>query len=183
MPCREFSESSARRKKGFAPRPDAFSIKGMKRTFCLLATMAFFAIPPLGLAKETSLKQVRLEYIQNYIEEAAAKERLEPALLKAIIQVESNFNHKAVSRVGAKGLMQLMPFTAKEMGKQKALDSHDPRANVLAGARYFRGLINQFEGDVKLAVAAYNAGPGAVERYHGAVSRRSALCGDAKLRG
>lgn len=160
----DFSEQ---RKKGFAPRPDAFSIKGMKRTFCLLATMAFFAIPSHVLAKETPLKQVQLEYIQTYVEEACAKERIEPALLKAIIQVESNFNHKAVSRVGAKGLMQIMPFTAKELGKKKALDSRDPRANVLAGARYFRSLINQFEGNVKLAVAAYNAGPRAVVKYHG----------------
>ncbi|MGE3263371.1 MAG: lytic transglycosylase domain-containing protein [Bacteriovoracia bacterium] len=139
----------------------------MKRTFCLLATMAFFAIPEQGHAKASPLKQVRLEYIQTYVEEAAAKERLEPTLLSAIIRVESNFNHKAVSPVGAKGLMQLMPFTAKGLGKDKALDSRNPRANILAGAHYLRGLINQFQGDLRLAVAAYNAGPNAVLRHGG----------------
>jgi soluble lytic murein transglycosylase-like protein len=132
-----------------------------------MATMAFSVIP-LAQAKELSpLKRVRREYIQNYVEEACAKERLEPALLSAIIQVESNFNHKATSRVGAKGLMQIMPFTARDMGKVKALDSTNPRANILAGAHYLRGLINQFQGDLKLAVAAYNAGPGAVMKHGG----------------
>lgn len=146
---------------------EPFSIKSMKRTFCLLATMAF-SVAPLAQAKEISpLKRVRREYIQNYVEEACAKERLEPTLLSAIIQVESNFNHKAVSPVGAKGLMQIMPFTAKELGKVKALDPRDPRANILAGAHYFRELINQFQGDLKLAVAAYNAGPSAVLKHGG----------------
>ncbi|MGZ3692881.1 MAG: lytic transglycosylase domain-containing protein [Bdellovibrionota bacterium] len=140
----------------------------MKRTFCLLAMMAFFAIPQSAEAKEISpLKKVRRELIQDYVEEAAAQERLEPTLLSAIIQVESNFNHKAVSPVGAKGLMQIMPFTAIELGKRKALDSRNPRANILAGAHYLRGLINQFQGDLRLAVAAYNAGPNAVLKHRG----------------
>jgi soluble lytic murein transglycosylase-like protein len=130
--------------------------------------MAFFAIPSHGHAREFSpLRKIRLEYIQDYIEEAAAKERLEPALLRALIRVESNFNHKAVSPVGAKGLMQIMPLTAAELGNKKALDAHNPRANILAGTHYLRTLINQFEGNVKLAIAAYNAGPNAVTKYRG----------------
>lgn len=136
----------------------------MKRIFILLAMTATSP----ALAKPISpLKAVRMEYIQTYVEEAAARESLEPTLLSAIIRVESNFNHKAVSRVGAKGLMQIMPFTAKGLGKVKALDTTNPRANILAGAHYLRGLINQFSGDLRLAVAAYNAGPNAVLKHKG----------------
>jgi soluble lytic murein transglycosylase-like protein len=130
--------------------------------------MATFAIPERVLAKEASLlKRIRLDYIEAYIEEAATKERLEPALLRALIRVESNFNHKATSRVGAKGLMQIMPFTAEELGNKKALDHRNPRANILAGTHYLRTLINKFTGDLKLALAAYNAGPNAVLKHKG----------------
>lgn len=140
----------------------------MKRTFSLLATMAAFAIPGNGVAKgKSGLEALRLEYIQDYVEEAAAKERLEPALLRAIIKVESNFNHKAVSRVGAKGLMQILPPTAAELGHKRALDHTNPRANILAGAKYLRAMINEFRGDLPLALAAYNAGPNAVKKYDG----------------
>jgi soluble lytic murein transglycosylase-like protein len=63
--------------------------------------------------------------------------------------------------------MQIMPLTAEELGSKKALDQHNPRANILAGSHYLRELINQFGGDVSLSLAAYNSGPSAVERYHG----------------
>lgn len=141
----------------------------MKRTFCLLATMAFTFSPDAQAGrKETSLIQrIRLDYIEGYIEEAATKERLEPALLRALIRVESNFNHKATSRVGAKGLMQIMPLTAAELGNKKALDHRNPRANILAGSHYLRKMINEFSGDLKKAIAAYNAGPSAVRKYKG----------------
>lgn len=143
-------------------------MESMKRTFALLATMAAFALSGEGRAEKISrLKELRLEFIQDYVEEAAAKERLEPALLRAIIRVESNFNHKAVSPMGARGLMQLMPPTADQVGIRKALDHKNPRANILAGARYLRNMINQFRGDLRLALAAYNAGPGAVEKFRG----------------
>jgi soluble lytic murein transglycosylase-like protein len=133
-----------------------------------MATMASFAICDHALAAEkSSLKQIQLDYIQAYIEEAAAKERLEPSLLRAIIKVESNFNYRAVSHVGARGLMQLMPATAEGIGRIKALDQTNPRANILAGANYIRSMINQFQGDLKLAIAAYNAGPTAVLKYNG----------------
>lgn len=161
----------------FSEKQNLFSIECMKRTFCLLATMAFFAFPSEGraqkdlpkksLTKSPQLKQIRLEYIEDFINEAAAKEKLEASLLRAIIRVESNFNHKAQSKVGAKGLMQLMPFTADEVGNRKALDFKNPRANILAGARYLREMINRFNGDLMLAVAAYNAGPTAVNKYKG----------------
>lgn len=160
-------------------------MKVMKRTFCLLAMMATIALPLPSEAdaanainrkpthqrvnrKASSLiKRIRLDYIEAYIEEAATKERLEPALLRAVIRVESNFNHKATSRVGAKGLMQIMPLTAAELGNKKALDHKNPRANILAGSRYLRTMINDFRGDLPKAIAAYNAGPNAVRKYKG----------------
>lgn len=133
-----------------------------------MATMASFAICSHAHARKvSSLKALQLDYIQSYIEEAAAKERLEPSLLRAIIKVESNFNHRAVSHVGARGLMQIMPATAEGIGRVKALDHTNPRANVLAGASYIRTMINQFQGNLELAIAAYNAGPTAVTKYNG----------------
>ncbi|RQD64533.1 MAG: lytic transglycosylase domain-containing protein [Desulfonatronovibrio sp. MSAO_Bac4] len=88
---------------------------------------------------------------------------IDPVLIQAMIQVESNFNPVAVSHAGAEGLMQIMPETQKDLGLTTPFD---PRDNIEAGTRYFRYLIDRF-GDVSLALAAYNAGPGRVERYNG----------------
>ena len=86
---------------------------------------------------------------------------LPPALLKAVVAVESNFVTGAVSSAGAVGLMQLVPATALEMA---VVDSFDPADNIYGGARYLRIQINRFAGDLRLSLAAYNAGPAAVER-------------------
>jgi soluble lytic murein transglycosylase-like protein len=91
--------------------------------------------------------------------------KLDPALLYAVITQESGGNPGEVSSKGAKGLMQLMDGTARELGVG---NSFDPRQNILGGARYLRQMLDRFGGDLRLALAAYNAGPGAVER-HGAV--------------
>ena len=118
-----------------------------------------------GFAKKLSKEQSRL--ISLYIREAAAKQNLEIALIRSVIAVESAFNHRAVSRAGAKGLMQIMPRTAESLGDLDALDPGNPRANILTGTRLLRKLINNYRGDLKLALAAYNAGKGAVEKYRG----------------
>lgn len=98
------------------------------------------------------------------IEEAARRYRLDPRLLKAVIQVESDFNHRAISEDGAVGLMQLMPEKASELGVK---DAFDPFENLDAGARYLSELLRKYDGDLTLALAAYNAGEEAVRTYGG----------------
>jgi hypothetical protein len=93
---------------------------------------------------------------------SANKYSLDPVLIYLVMREESGFNHRAVSRVGARGLMQLMPGTAARLGVRNI---HDPVQNVDAGTRYLRTLIEMFNGDVNLALAAYNAGEGAVLKY------------------
>lgn len=93
---------------------------------------------------------------------ASKRQDVSFALLKALIKTESNFNPKAVSRAGAKGLMQIMPANIKDL---KIKDPFDPQENIMGGARYLKQLIKRFNGELPLALAAYNAGPTAVERY------------------
>lgn len=96
------------------------------------------------------------------ITQAAGQYGIEPALLHAVISVESGYNAKAVSKRGAAGLMQLMPATAKRFG---VADVFDPQDNVRAGAKYLNELLKLFDNDVHLALAAYNAGEAAVLKY------------------
>lgn len=100
----------------------------------------------------------------DVIAAAARKYGLDPALIAAVIQQESGFNPNDESSVGAKGLMQLMDDTAAGLG---VTDSFDPAQNVDGGARFLRDMLDQFGGDLSLALAAYNAGPGAVQKYGG----------------
>ncbi|HHE74342.1 MAG TPA: lytic transglycosylase domain-containing protein [Desulfobacteraceae bacterium] len=98
------------------------------------------------------------------IKTAAARHKIDPALVKAVIMAESRYNHLAVSKKGAGGLMQLMPNTAKSLGVQ---DIFDPEDNITGGVRYLKKLLNRFDGDTKLALAAYNAGSRYVRHYGG----------------
>jgi len=108
----------------------------------------------------------RLERWREHIRAAAEKYRLPEALLLAVMAVESNFDHQALSEKGAMGLMQLMPLTAKDM---YVSDAWDPAQNIDGGARYLRILANQYSGDMVKTLAAYNAGPEAVRRAGGGV--------------
>ena len=102
--------------------------------------------------------------IERLVAANASAWGVDPALVKAIIANESGFDANATSRTGAQGLMQLEPATAASLC---VTDAYDPAQNVWGGTRYMRGLLDRFHGDLRLAVAAYNAGPGAVEKYGG----------------
>ena len=101
---------------------------------------------------------------RDIISQAANKYNLPEKLISAVIKQESNFNNGVVSHAGAQGLMQLMPGTAKFLGVK---DSFDPVQNVMGGAKYLRQMLNQFGGNIELALAAYNAGPGNVKKHDG----------------
>ena len=95
---------------------------------------------------------------------AGVKAGVDPRFLHAVIKQESRYKNKAVSHVGAQGLMQLMPATAKRFGNK---DPYDSASNIEAGTKYLKWLLKRFNGDVKLALAGYNAGEGAVAKYNG----------------
>ncbi|MGH1347178.1 MAG: lytic transglycosylase domain-containing protein [Nannocystales bacterium] len=115
----------------------------------------------------------RIALVQPWVDSAAYDYELEPQLLNAMIWVESRFVERATSPAGAQGLMQLMPPTAKELaqklGRPRA-SSYDPEFNITAGALYIRKMLDRYDGDLELALAAYNAGPGNVDKWtkHGA---------------
>ena len=129
------------------------------------------AVSEVGTAQLTDQKQdfskTAVEndpLFRSIIQEASDRYEVEPELIHAIIMAESSYNPKAVSRKGARGLMQLMPSTAKALGVK---DSFNPEHNIDGGVRYFRQLLDRFGGDVKMALAAYNAGSRKVREYKG----------------
>ncbi|NND91410.1 MAG: lytic transglycosylase domain-containing protein [Granulosicoccus sp.] len=107
---------------------------------------------------------IRARELEDRIASAAMQFSVNRALIKAVARVESCFNPAAVSRAGARGLMQLMPATADELGVS---DVHDLTQNLHGGTRYLAQLLKRYSGDTRLALAAYNAGPGNVDRYDG----------------
>jgi len=106
---------------------------------------------------------------EKLVREAAERHRVDPALIRAVIETESNWNPLAVSRKGAVGLMQLIPTTAQRFGVN---DLYSPQQNVDAGVKYLKTLLERYNGNLDLALAAYNAGEGAVDRAHGVPSYR-----------
>jgi len=128
---------------------------------------------PMQLTKPAAENSIAVQTGSNYnrmieksIHNAAQKYNLPAALIRGVIRAESNFEVGAVSRAGAQGLMQLMPGTAKELGVDNPFDIEQ---NIDGGARYLRKMLDSFGGDIKVALAAYNAGPGAVAKYGGNV--------------
>lgn len=102
--------------------------------------------------------------VEKLVREASERHNVDPALVRAVIETESNWNPGAVSRKGAAGLMQLIPTTAQRFGVN---DAFNPKQNVEAGVRYLKVLLERYNGNLDLALAAYNAGEGAVDRAHG----------------
>jgi Transglycosylase SLT domain len=109
-------------------------------------------------------KAAATDHFDALIQEASIKYGVDPNLVRAVIRTESNFNPLATSRVGAKGLMQLMPKLAKELGIS---DVFNPRENIFGGVKYLSKLLDRHDGDVSLALASFNAGPRNVLRYKG----------------
>lgn len=121
------------------------------------------AAPPSTAQNRPKPPSPRELALNGHIESAAKKHQVDPALLRAVIETESRFNSAAVSAKGAVGAMQLMPGTARRFG---VLDRSDPARNIDAGTAYLKELLTRFGGNLSLALAAYNAGEGAVIRHH-----------------
>jgi len=120
------------------------------------------------------------KHLTAVIQDASRQHGVDPRLVAAVVRRESAWNENAVSRVGACGLMQLMPDTARFLGVSNIFD---PRENISGGTRYLRTLLDTFNGDLDLALAAYNAGPGAVQKYRGVPPYRETRAYVAAVRG
>jgi soluble lytic murein transglycosylase-like protein len=127
-------------------------------------TLLTFDSGTSALAAPTSLRGFTTgdAQIDNYVTQSATKNGIDPLLLYSIMHQESSFKSRAISPKGARGLMQLMPGTAARYG---VTNIFDPKQNIEGGARYMRFLLNRFDGDLSLALAGYNAGEGAVDKY------------------
>ncbi len=122
-------------------------------------------LPPLPVApNDVTPTSAAANGVESLIQTYAAKHNLPTSLVKAVIQTESGGNPRAVSHAGAMGLMQLMPANVREAGIS---DPFDPEQNIAAGTRQLAGLMDHYHGDLDLALAGYNAGPGAVHKYGG----------------
>ena len=117
-----------------------------------------------GSSEVSAAEQANREKIEQMIREVSARYRVDPALVRAVMQTESNWNSSAVSRKGALGLMQLVPRTAQQLGVNNAFDA---KQNLDGGVHYLHMLLERYNGDLDRALAAYNAGPGAVDRAGG----------------
>lgn len=127
------------------------------------ASRAGSALAP-GESDERGYRVLSRAEIDKYVEELAAKHNVDPELIRAVIAAESGYNPAATSRKGAQGLMQLMPGTAQQLGVR---DAYNAKQNLEAGVRYLRALLDKYNGDLDKALAAYNAGEGAVARAGG----------------
>jgi soluble lytic murein transglycosylase-like protein len=131
------------------------------------ATESAAASPATDASMPASRKPVGSRPFAALIESVSVRHGVDPALVHAVIEAESNYRSTAKSQVGARGLMQVMPATARDLGVTSSRLLFDPAHNVEAGVKYLKFLFDRFEGDLPTVLAAYNAGPGAVDKYSG----------------
>lgn len=125
------------------------------------------AVAEPGPASGQSRLPLEARPFADVIETVSLKHGIDPALVHAVVEAESNYRPAARSHMGARGLMQVMPATAREVGVRSATSLFDPQANIEAGVRYLKSLLERFDGNLSKALAAYNAGPAAVLKYGG----------------
>ena len=123
-----------------------------------------FSVYKAGAYRSRGTGKLNKNAYNDIIREVASETSLEPSLIKAVIHVESAFNHRAVSPKGARGLMQLMPGTARDLGVKNSFHAEE---NISGGSRHLARLLVKYKGNLKFALAAYNAGEEAVQRYNG----------------
>ena len=170
------------------PAPVTRRVEGQVYSYIKDGVRHYSSKPPRGVEGATALRTIRYSFMESCyacgalpgvnfgrirlntdafaaeIRAAASRHGVDEAVVRAIIHAESAYNPRAVSRVGAQGLMQLMPATARRFG---VTDSFDPAQNIGGGVQYLAWLLKRYQGDLTLAAAGYNAGEGAVDRYKG----------------
>jgi len=135
-----------------------------KKSFLQPIGLTSMNINPISTAHANNQSSENATNYDHIISQAASLYYLPEKLIKSVIKQESNFNPEATSYAGATGLMQLMPATAKSLGVD---DATDPEQNIMGGSKYLSQMMARYDGDIQVALAAYNAGPGNVDKYNG----------------
>ena len=164
----EFQKALDKQVKGVAPielRPEDPEADGVLTMSQIAKNLEMSGpITSQGTFLNKGLSAQQKLQVQALISKVAVEQGIDERLLKAVVQAESDFNPDEVSHTGAMGLMQLMPDTARELG---VVDPFNPYQNLTGGSKYLKQMLTRFNGDTSLALAAYNAGPGAVKRAGG----------------